>query len=255
MTTILHKRGIGIPSADDLSVGELALDTSAGTAYTKLSNGTVAEIGYDDTEIRDGLAKEINDREEGDQALQDQIDSLGSGGGSGGGGGAWTLVEKFTASSVSAFEVELPTDQYQKVRVVWHWKADPQSNTRTTAMRAKRGGSYLSTKDQYRTQIAYTDSANGTWKWWQLKDRNGEIPLSAIGGSGGTVVIELDYANAIDKVNFFIETWLGRTSGNWPEKQIIPAEVLAGSGRVEALNVYGNGNMSGTIYVEALEEA
>ena len=45
MTTILHKRGIGIPSADDLSVGELALDTSAGTAYTKLSNGTVVEIG------------------------------------------------------------------------------------------------------------------------------------------------------------------------------------------------------------------
>ena len=45
MTTILHKRGTGIPSADDLSVGELALDTSAGTAYTKLSNGTVVEIG------------------------------------------------------------------------------------------------------------------------------------------------------------------------------------------------------------------
>ena len=45
MTTILHKRGTGIPSADDLSVGEIALDTSAGTAYTKLSNGTVVEIG------------------------------------------------------------------------------------------------------------------------------------------------------------------------------------------------------------------
>ena len=256
MTTILHKRGIGIPSADDLSVGELALDTSAGTAYTKLSNGTVVEIGgsgdsYDDTQIRDDLAKETQDRIDGDDALQNQIDGLSGGGG----GGAWTLVEKFAASSVSAFEVELPTDQYQKVRVVWHWKADPQNTMRTIAMRAKRGGSYISTKDQYRTQIAYTDSANGTWKWWQLKDRNGEIPLSAIGGSGGTVVIELDYANAIDKVNFFIETWLGRTSGNWPEKQIIPAEVLAGSGRGEALNVYGNGNMSGTIYVEALEEA
>jgi hypothetical protein len=91
MTTILHKRGTGVPSADDLSVGEIALDTSTGTAYTKLSNGTVVEIGgagggYDDTQIRDDLAQEIQDREEGDQALQDQIDSLGSGGGSGGGG-------------------------------------------------------------------------------------------------------------------------------------------------------------------------
>ena len=45
MTTILHKRGTGTPAADDLSVGEIALDTSAGTAYTKLSNGTVVEIG------------------------------------------------------------------------------------------------------------------------------------------------------------------------------------------------------------------
>ena len=45
MTTILHKRGTGTPSADDLSVGEIALDTSVGTAYTKLSDGTVVEIG------------------------------------------------------------------------------------------------------------------------------------------------------------------------------------------------------------------
>ena len=115
---------------------------------------------YDDTQIRDDLAKETQDRIDGDAALQTQIDGLSGGGG----GGAWTLVEKFTASAVSAFEVELPTDQYQKVRVVWHWKADPQNTMRTIAMRAKRGGSYISTKDQYRTQIAYTDSANGTWK-------------------------------------------------------------------------------------------
>ena len=45
MTTILHKRGTGRPAANDLSVGEIALDTSTGTAYTKLSNDTVVEIG------------------------------------------------------------------------------------------------------------------------------------------------------------------------------------------------------------------
>lgn len=45
MTKILHKRGSGEPDAGSLDVGEIALDTSAGTAYTKLSNGTVVEIG------------------------------------------------------------------------------------------------------------------------------------------------------------------------------------------------------------------
>ena len=82
MTTILHKRGTGIPSADDLSVGEIALDTSTGTAYTKLSNGTVVEIGgsggdgYDDTQIREDLAQEVQDRKDGDQLLQDQLDAI-----------------------------------------------------------------------------------------------------------------------------------------------------------------------------------
>ena len=45
MTKILHKRGSGEPDAESLDVGEIALDTSAGAAYTKLSNGTVVEIG------------------------------------------------------------------------------------------------------------------------------------------------------------------------------------------------------------------
>ena len=47
MTTIVHKRGIGIPSADDLSVGEIAIDTSTGTAYTKNNAGEVVPVGGD----------------------------------------------------------------------------------------------------------------------------------------------------------------------------------------------------------------
>lgn len=45
MTKILHKRGSGEPAAESLDVGEIALDTSSGTAYTKLSDGTVVDIG------------------------------------------------------------------------------------------------------------------------------------------------------------------------------------------------------------------
>jgi hypothetical protein len=51
MTTILHKRGTGIPPADQLKAGELAIDTLGGKLYTKQSDGTVVEIGGADGDI------------------------------------------------------------------------------------------------------------------------------------------------------------------------------------------------------------
>jgi hypothetical protein len=45
MTTILHKRGTGQPSPDELKVGEIAIDTLTGALYTKQSDGSVVEIG------------------------------------------------------------------------------------------------------------------------------------------------------------------------------------------------------------------
>ena len=47
MTTIVHKRGTGIPAANDLEVGEIAIDTSTGTAYTKNNRGEVVPVGGD----------------------------------------------------------------------------------------------------------------------------------------------------------------------------------------------------------------
>ncbi len=47
MTTIVHKRGTGIPAADDLAVGEIAIDTSTGTVYTKNTRGEVVPVGGD----------------------------------------------------------------------------------------------------------------------------------------------------------------------------------------------------------------
>ena len=48
MTTIVHKRGTGIPAADDLTVGEIAIDTSTGTVYTKNNRGEVVPVGGDE---------------------------------------------------------------------------------------------------------------------------------------------------------------------------------------------------------------
>jgi hypothetical protein len=45
MTIIKHKRGTGIPSPTDLRVGEIAIDISTGTAYTKASDGRVVSVG------------------------------------------------------------------------------------------------------------------------------------------------------------------------------------------------------------------
>ena len=45
MATILHKRKAADPSASDLTVGELAINTSDGGVFTKTSGGTVVELG------------------------------------------------------------------------------------------------------------------------------------------------------------------------------------------------------------------
>ena len=47
MTIVKHKRGTGIPSPDDIEVGEIAIDTSTGTAYTKAGDGGVVPVGGD----------------------------------------------------------------------------------------------------------------------------------------------------------------------------------------------------------------
>jgi hypothetical protein len=46
-TTIIHKIGRGVPSADDLVVGEIAQDENTGTLYVKKSDGSVAPVGSD----------------------------------------------------------------------------------------------------------------------------------------------------------------------------------------------------------------
>ncbi|NBR40945.1 MAG: hypothetical protein EBT93_16270, partial [Alphaproteobacteria bacterium] len=44
MTTIIHKSGVGIPADDRIDTAELAIDTSNGNLYTKLSDGSIAHI-------------------------------------------------------------------------------------------------------------------------------------------------------------------------------------------------------------------
>ena len=45
MANILHKRKAADPSAGDLTVGELAINTSDGGLFTKTSGGSVVEVG------------------------------------------------------------------------------------------------------------------------------------------------------------------------------------------------------------------
>lgn len=44
MTRIVQRRGVGVPKADQMETAELAVDTSNGDLYTKLSDGTVVQI-------------------------------------------------------------------------------------------------------------------------------------------------------------------------------------------------------------------
>jgi hypothetical protein len=124
MTTILHKRGTGRPSADDLSVGEIALDTSAGTAYTKLSNGTVVEIGGsggDSTGAGMVISEtEPVDKVDGMQWLEAdtglvfiwdenkwlQFPAGSEGGSSSGGGGGWSVISSVDCTGASMVELD-----------------------------------------------------------------------------------------------------------------------------------------------------
>jgi len=45
MSTIKHKRGTGDPSASDLDVGELGINTTDGGVFTKTDGGSVVEVG------------------------------------------------------------------------------------------------------------------------------------------------------------------------------------------------------------------
>ena len=45
MTTIVHKRGMGVPLANQLTEGELAVDVSLGKVYTLTSGNLVREVG------------------------------------------------------------------------------------------------------------------------------------------------------------------------------------------------------------------
>lgn len=72
--------------------------------------------GYDDTEIRGDLAQEVEDRKDGDQFLQDQIDSLG-GGGSG--------VEEAPEDGKQYARIDASWEQVSAVTVDENEPADP----------------------------------------------------------------------------------------------------------------------------------
>ena len=67
MTTILHKRGTGVPAADAFTApGEILIDTDSGVAYTLTDAGEVVALSGDDVDLSDYVSlSEKNDVTEG----------------------------------------------------------------------------------------------------------------------------------------------------------------------------------------------
>ena len=72
--TIKQKRGTSDPSASDLVVGELALNTTDGGVFTKTDGGSVVEVG-----AGGGGASAINDLSDAKTANSDAALGLGAG--------------------------------------------------------------------------------------------------------------------------------------------------------------------------------
>lgn len=133
MTIVKHKRGTGIPSPSSLEVGEIAIDTSTGTAYTKAGDGRVVPVGGDSSG-GDGAGMVIQPDEPADPVTGMQwMDSTtgriwiwdddkwlefpaGCGSGGGGGGGAWEFIDKLSGSDISAFEFDINRDEFHTYR-------------------------------------------------------------------------------------------------------------------------------------------
>ena len=59
-TSIKHKRGTSNPSASDLVVGELAINTSTGNVFTKKDNASVVQVGGSATVAIDDLTDAVS---------------------------------------------------------------------------------------------------------------------------------------------------------------------------------------------------
>lgn len=227
MTTILHKRGTGRPSADDLSVGEIALDTSAGTAYTKLSNGTVVEIGGSGGDSA-GAGMVISktepvDKVDGMQWLEAdtglvfiwdenkwlQFPAGSEGGSSSGGGGAWEYIETVSGTDVNAFELDFDTSKHTSFKFLVDLVRPVDTQL---CLQLKSNGSIIDTRDyQYEN---YTINTSGTvvvaqgytnQNWiiqasGNLRSILSEVTISGIGNkaSGGNVTMTWQSASERD---------------------------------------------------------
>jgi hypothetical protein len=83
-----------------------------GVQYSRQDGSWSAVDAYDDSQISSDLSKEIQDRETGDAALQDQIDQLGSG------GGGWELLATVKAASSSNVELSQLTDEFDDYKII-----------------------------------------------------------------------------------------------------------------------------------------
>ena len=219
MTTILHKRGIGKPSTDDLSAGEIALDTSTGTAYTKLSNGAIVEIGGPGGDSA-GAGMVIQPDEPADPVtgLQWLESTTGKvwlwdddkwlefpaacpdgGGSSGGGSGSWEHIETVSGAGVVAIEADIPSG-YEYVRVSLSALVVKGSNPNDSStkgyvkMRLRNDGLWLDGKKE----DGGTPSSTAQQKPYRVTQQ---------GYRGSTTVSNTKYTEAHYKLNDGLGFW------------------------------------------------
>lgn len=98
---IKHKRGTTIPTANDLVVGEIAINTATGVCYTKTGAGNVVAIGLDIAANWGNIGGTLSSQTDLQQALDD----------------------KYDASNPSGFVPEAPLDGVQYSRQNGQWQA------------------------------------------------------------------------------------------------------------------------------------
>jgi hypothetical protein len=97
---IKHKRGTTIPTANDLVVGEIAINTTTGVCYTKTGAGNVVAIGLDIAANWGNIGGTLSSQTD----LQSALDA------------------KYDASNPDGFIPEAPIDNYQYSRQNGQWQ-------------------------------------------------------------------------------------------------------------------------------------
>ena len=139
MTTIILKKGSGVPPDQSIQEAELAIDATSGNLYSKLTDGTVRQINGGSG---DGAGMVIQPDEPTDPVTglqwmdsttgriwiwdEDKWLEFPAGGSADAGdsdsvGGAWEVLERVEIGGAEMYEFDEFPDTHERFRVVWEF--------------------------------------------------------------------------------------------------------------------------------------